>query len=388
MYPLLTFSRIMETSPSENMDLRSLNIEYFYMFSLPFWQTGAIGLQGQDESVNRLFEVLSARGGVQEIVDSLPGFKADLAGHIDDVSQMLTDVPEFLIRAERDRWRAALHRVNELLDEVEQGLPKGVVAPGLHLELPTLHQELLLGAVSVRYAAWAARGPSSHGGVNELLLILQCLEDGEAAEDDWKSCLVTELDRLQHQAELLEHLPEPLAGPKGELLGELQSWLEVALADSEDDARDWPDMAEELEQWGLNYSLYDVDFLMKRYSDVPTEMPVVNFALNSQRLYLDELAAAEVVDFALAHAVEAVEASSAEFLDQKGLTDLDKQTYGEAVDELLDTLEGLPEMAELEQLRQIGGEVQALVGRLLKLHQSSEGEGGSRMDYKTRGPDL
>ena len=75
--------------------------------------------------------------------------------------------------------------------------------------------------------------------------------------------------------------------------------------------------------------LYDLAFLQKRYSQVPTQIPALNFALNCQMLYLDELINGDMVDYAIEFAAETIQTGSEKFLEEHSLSTLAKHTYDE-----------------------------------------------------------
>jgi hypothetical protein len=252
-------------------------------------------------------------------------------------------------------------------------------------QLPQLSEQLTGHSLALRECAWAARGPSVHGGVNELLYLLDQLEV-DPTEDNMarlQAKLEVEHTRLENQAQMLGEIPEFMQAAMQELLPEYQQLLNLAGTFLEMEEEDAEEYLGQLEDWAAAYGSYDLDFLMKRYSQIPTPIPSLNLALNSQLLYLDEVVVEEVVDYAVVTAVETLQSAGEEFLQRTGLTEVVRHQYQELMEQMVDLLEGLPEVEDREMLREEGGKLVQLTGKFVALQGQSENESGSRLDYKT-----
>ena len=311
--------------------------------------------------------------------------RQELAVHQQDISSLIKDVPDFMVSVERASWLAAFSELNRLLKEAEENVRDTSKVKALSDEFSKLSEQLIGHSLALRECAWAARGPSVHGGVNELLYLLDQLEV-DPSEDNAARLQVkldVEFTRLENQAQMLGELPEFMQLAMQELLPEYQQLLNMAGAFLEMEEEEAEEYMGQLEDWATAYGSYDLDFLMKRYSQMPTPIPSLNLALNSQLLYLDEVVVEEIVDHAVNTAIETLQSAGEEFLQRTGLTEVVRHQYQELMEQMTDLLEGLPEVEDRDMLREEGGKLVQLTGRFVSLQGESESESGSRLDYKT-----
>ncbi len=336
-----------------------------------------------------MLEILTAHRqgtvGLEELMKAIQASRQELAVHQQDISALIKDVPDFMVSVERASWLAVFSELNRLLKEAEENVREAAKVSALSNELPRLSEQLTGHSLSLRECAWAARGPSVHGGVNELIYLLDQLEVDPT--DDNIARLQAKLDveftRLDNQAQMLGEIPEFMQVAMQELLPEYQQLLNLAGAFLEMEEEEAEEYMGQLEDWAAAYGSYDLDFLMKRYSQMPTPIPSLNLALNSQLLYLDEVVVEEIVDYAVNTAIETLQSAGEEFLQQTGLTEVVRHQYQELMEQMIDLLEGLPEVEDRDMLREEGGKLVQLTGKFVSLQGQSEGESGSRLDYKT-----
>lgn len=339
--------------------------------------------------MNSLLEILTAHRqgtvGLEELMKAIQASRQELAVHQQDISGLIKDVPDFMVSVERASWLAAFSELNRLLKEAEEIVRDTSKVSALSEEFPQLSEQLIGHSLALRECAWAARGPTVHGGVNELLYLLDQLEVDPS--DDNVARLQTKLDveftRLENQAQMLGELPEFMQPAMQELLPEYQQLLNMAGAFLEMEEEEAEEYMGQLEEWAAAYGSYDLDFLIKRYSQLPTPIPSLNLALNSQLLYLDEVVVEEIVDYAVNNAIETLQSAGEEFLQRTGLTEVVRHQYQELMEQMTDLLEGLPEVEDRDMLREEGGKLVQLTGKFVSLQGQSESESGSRLDYKT-----
>lgn len=339
--------------------------------------------------MNSLVEILTAyqQGGVglADLMTAVQAGRKEMAEHQKDISNLLKDVPDFLVSVERASWLAAFSEISRLLKEAEENVRDPDKVKALHENLPQLSEELTGHSLSLRECAWVARGPTVHGGVNELLYLLDQLEVDPTEERQAivSAKLDVEFTRLENQAQMMEQIPPFMQAAMEELLPEYQRLLETASVFLELEEAEAEEFMAQLEDWGMNFGAYDIDFLMKRYSQMPTPIPSLNLALNAQLLYLDEMVVVEMVDYAASTAIETLQSAGEEFLKTPNLSDVVRHQYEELMEQMVELLEGIPEIEEREQLKEEGGRLVELVGRFVSLQSQNEKESGSRLDYKT-----
>ena len=246
---------------------------------------------------------------LEELSKDLTQTREEMQAHRSDISGMLAEIPDFLVALEQENWLSVFTRIDDKLSKAEKDVQNRALLQELANELPAWSEELLVNSLTVREAAWAARGPSSHAGVNELLyLIEQYLDDpNEERLEILGMKLEAEAARFEYQAEAYQNLPEFAAAAMEQLLPEYRDLLEKVSQITELEEEETEVLFEELEQWANSYTLYDIEFLQKRYSRVPTLIPAVNFAMNCQMLYFDELVTEDMVDYSIEAAVETLE---------------------------------------------------------------------------------
>jgi hypothetical protein len=335
-----------------------------------------------------LIEKLKARLAdqitLEDMAQAFVQAREELTRHENESLRFVAGAPDELVGPERQSAQAAYHAYRELIAEGERGIRDGATLNGVMERLSATGEQLGLALAGLREIGWAARGPSSHPGANELLALLEGLARGrEELEDDLELALERELERADHQAEALAKLPDFVREAQEESLRTYKEWLSGVIEAPDEDPRDWDAMIEELEQWATDYSTFDLDHLLRRYSSVPTGIPCVNFALNCQRLELEELISEDMVDYAIEQALSTLKEGQDRFLASSSLDDVDRQRHQELVKELCNALDGLPEADETAALQEVGGGMVRSVGELMAIHQRVEAaQAGSRMDYR------
>ena len=326
----------------------------------------------EDLSLNELSSVLSQ--SLQEI-DS----------HRSDIASMLSSIPDFLVSSERNQWQSAYNELEKTLSDAEKNLRDSDFLRATHQDIEKHWVELVSQSLCVREAAWAARGPSSHPGANEILHIIEQIleEPNEILYELLSARLEVEASRFEHQAESYQELPEFIALAMEELLPEFRDLLEQLFS--------VPDLASDeieplylaLEQWALKFSLYDLDFLTKRYSQVPTTIPTLNFALNCKMLHFDQLVNDEMVDHAAEFALETLQNASSAFLENQTLNAVDQDVFMERQKALSEEIEVIPEATSREELKELGEEIARLSEELISAQDAAETNSGSRLDFKS-----
>jgi hypothetical protein len=337
--------------------------------------------------VSFLIETMRARLAEQATLEELANVfeqsRTELAQHENESLAFLAGAPDELVSHERQSVQAAYAAYRELITEGERGIRDKAALQSVLERLEAGGQQLGLALAGLREIGWSARGPSSHPGANELLAILEGLAQEHQLEDAFEAALERELSRIEHQCERLSQLPDFVREAQEELLRTYQEWLSGVLEAPDDDPREWDDMIEQLEQWATDYSTFDLDYLLRRYSTVPTAIPCVNFALNCQRLDLEELIASDMVDYAIETALTTLKEGQERFLGSSQVTDVDRQRHAELVHEICAGLDDLPSADEVQALQDLGTRLSQSVGELIAIHRRAEAaQAGSRMDYK------
>lgn len=338
--------------------------------------------------VEELNAHLAGQLNVEGLMEALKRARDELSEHHTDVTSMIVEVPEFLVAQERDQWLETYSKLEQKVSRAEEKVADKEYLSGLAQEVPPLLDELLGLSFGVREAAWAARGPSSHPGANELLHLMEefVADPNERAAELLMSKLEVEFARFENQAEIYQGLPEFAALAMEQLLPEYKEILEaVSRIEELEEEEEVEQLFAQLEDWAVNYSVYDIDFIVKRYSHVPTPVPAINLALNTQLLLVDGLVTEDMVYYAVDNAVETLQTASQEFLKEQTLSDVDAHAYDEVFNKLLTGLETLPEVEEKEDLKERGGELIDLTSQFVALQKRGETEAGSRLDYKSEG---
>ena len=339
-----------------------------------------------------LVEALRARVnnelGLDELMTELQSGLSHMETHRREIASMLEGVPDFMVAIERDDWASTASQLEGRLKKVLDDVRTPATVKSMSDDIAGLIDELHIKSLGLRESAWSARGPSSHPGVNELLYILDRLADTPDEEMEMMGeylslKLDAEFARLEHQGGMYQELPEFLAQAMEELLPEYQEILTRVSSYQEMEEEEFEGLFEQLEAWGMSYSAFDLDFLSKRYSSVPTSLPCVNFALNCQLLYLDEVVTDDMVDYSVGQAVEIIQTGSDKFLEEQKLSDLDLHVYKEVLSDLVSALESIPEIEDKPELQEFGGELINLCNKFIGLQNRAETESGSRFDYKT-----
>ena len=337
--------------------------------------------------MSHLLEALEARiteqNSLEELARVFEETLVEIGQHENVALQFVAGAPDDLVAPERAAVQSAYQDYRDLIEEGQEGIRDRQTLQRVKEKLESVSQALGRSVIHLREIAWAAIGPSSHPGANELLSVLEGLAEGHALEERLDQVIEQELERVRHQAPMLEHLPEFARGPQEASLVAYEEWLTSVLEGGDDDSREWDDMIEELEQWATDYSTFDLDFLIRRYSAVPTAIPSVNFALNCQMLELEELVTSDMVDYAIDHAQKALQDGQTRFFSGAALSDVERDRHEELVEELCADLDELPEVEDDKELQSLGEGVIKKVAELVHLHGRTEGgQTGSRMDFR------
>lgn len=341
--------------------------------------------------MSELVEALAAhlRGefGLDQLLTSIQQTRKEMTTHQKDVASMLAGVPDFLVAFERDEWTATFTTLEKMLEDAEEKFRERSVIDHLAGEVPQLLEDLTAHSLSVREAAWAARGPTSHAGVNEILYLMESLLDDGGESDQlfevFQAKLEIELTRFEAQAELYQELPEFLAAAMEELLPQYRELLEAAAALDELEEQELEEVFAGFEEWGANFSACDLDYLSRRYSQVPTPIPAVNRALNFQMLLMEEMIEPEMVEYAVEQALEILNHGCDKFLEERSLSAVDAHAYGECRTLISSGLEELLDCEDDDAIKRVGGQMISNVGRLVEIQSQAETEGGTRLDYKS-----
>ncbi len=329
---------------------------------------------------------IAERNSLEELARVFEETLVEISSHEQASLGFLAGAPDDLVGPERQAAQNAYHAYRELIRKGQESIRDRASLREVQESLESIAQELGLALAGLQEIGWAARGPSSHPGANELLALLEGLAEGNELEERFEQVVEQELERVRHQAPFLDKLPDFARELQEKSLVVYEEWLVGVLEAGEDDAREWDDMIEELEQWATDYSSSDLDFLVRRYSGVPTAIPSVNFALNCQMLELEELISGDIVDYAIDSARKALREGQDQFFQGATLNDVDRDRHEELVEELCADLDELPEVEDAQDLQQFGGEIIAKVAELVSLHGRTEGgQAGSRMDYRDEG---
>lgn len=261
--------------------------------------------------------------------------------------------------------QAAYASYGRLIARGEEAIADQAALSEVLEELRLAGHKLGQARAGLREIGWAARGPSSHPGANEILALMAGLARQEPLEDALETVLERELDRVGLQLGDLGSLPDFIREPQQELLSELAEWLREMLQAPVDGTRDWEALGQELEQWASDYSSFDLDFMLRRYSAVPTAHPWVNFALNCRRLDLEELIPGEMVGYAIGRALATLAEEHESLQSEPRLNEADRQRHGEVTSEICRCLVGMPETDGLRELPRLaawlGGAVTELI---------------------------
>lgn len=326
---------------------------------------------------------ISERNSLEELARVFEETLVEIGQHENLALQFVAGAPEELVAPERAAVQSAYQEYRDLIADGQEKIRDRSALETVLARHEKVSSNLGRAVVHLREIAWAAIGPSSHPGANELLSILEALAQGDGMEERLEQVVEQELERVKHQAPMLDSLPDFAREPQEKSLAAYEEWLVGVLEAGDDDPREWDDMIEELEQWATEYSTYDLDFLVRRYSAVPTSIPAVNFALNCQMLELEELITGEMVDYAIDNAQKALQEGQERFFEGASLNDVDRDRHEELVEELCADLDELPEVEEAKDLQELGEGVIKKVAELVNLHGRTEGgQTGSRMDYR------
>lgn len=328
---------------------------------------------------------LRGERSLADLSSDLINFRQELERHRSDIFLMLTNIPDFLVETERANWLASYSKIDDLFSKAEDDVRNHDALKELGANFSSYSDELMMHSLALREAAWVARGPSSHAGVNELLYLAEQFLDDPT--DDRHELLQAKVDieflRLEHQAKALPELPEFAYAAMEEILPEYQGLLEGLAQIAELPEEEHEVLIQAFEEWAAAFAQYDIDFLQRRYSKVPTLIPAINFALNCQMLLLEGLVNDEMVDHAVSLALETVEKGSEQFLEEKSLSVLEKHSYDELITRLLEEVQNLPEATEPSVLKEVGNELIGLVATFSDMQTKAEDHGGSRLDFKS-----
>lgn len=203
-----------------------------------------------------------------------------------------------------------------------------------------------------REELWQSSGPSTHPGVNQLISLLAARNEEalpEHVEREW--------ERLEAQEKLLETQPDFLKAVFQTLFKELRALLDE-IVELLEDGDPWDDLEEikgELWEWALDYSAHDVEGLYKKCCTAPTQLPMVNYALNARRLYLEGFLTREFYNHIAQLALKELSKFAAWIQSQQDRLDAHHVTeYYEVNSRLGQMLDVLGRISEVEQVRQLG----------------------------------
>lgn len=319
-------------------------------------------------AMSRLWESLKTGAGLQDVAESLEAERRELEAHRTRFRESLAGLDEALVAPERQAVERSFDDYGDWLSGLERTLAVGLDHATAAARLEALSREMAAAQLRSRDAAWQARGPTGHPGVNELLALVD-------RQPDFLDACERELLRVAAQQEVLPDLPPFIAEAWDELLPAHRDWLEETL---EAGGFDPEEAQAHLLDWGLQYTACDVDYLSRKYSARPTRLPPVNFALNAQRLCLEGLVAPELVE----HAVQSV----LELLEEAGVhqgPEAARASYADAATTLREQLEALSGIDDVEELQEHGARVNRIVDLLTAARQELESQRGhARLDYR------
>ncbi|HIB64492.1 MAG TPA: hypothetical protein EYO33_05105 [Phycisphaerales bacterium] len=203
---------------------------------------------------------------------------------------------------------------------------------------------------------WASRGPSTHPGLNELLVFLKGKD-----EDALYAHIKSEGKRVEAQDRILSSQPEFVRETLTSLIDEYYDLLQDIVESMEEGAlsEERDDFLERLKLWGDEYSCHDINGLRLKYDSHPTAIPDVNFCLNMRRLYLEEFVSGHLFD----HSFESARAELRQVMDwvetDERVSLGDKSQYKKLHQIILERLEDVARAKSLEDLKEVG---QACVG--------------------------
>ena len=334
-------------------------------------------LRDWEAVVSLLIDTLRARlankATLDELAQVIEQSRSELSRHENESLTSLAGAPNELVDYERRGAQAAYQRYRDLLCEGQATLGDSAALTELIENLEIAGEELGLALDRVREVAWVARGPSTHPGANELLSLLQGLARGHDLKGSFEIALERELELAERQWEHLAELPEFVREAQEESLKLYQEWLRGVLAAPENGPQEWDAMTEELEQWAADYSSFDLDYLLRRYSAAPTAIPSLNFALNCQRLDLEELLPEEMVAYAISSAATALREEEERFLTAcSSLTSPERQRYRELTNLIRTALQELPRAREATVLAELGAALAPTINDLVAIHRRAE----------------
>jgi hypothetical protein len=232
-------------------------------------------------------------------MEALDEAERDLAEKQEEYRALYDLLPESRGKSESAALEKAFASYDRLLDRFREQVGSEDESKEKIEELTAALKRLKSLQFDFRESVWAHRGPSTQPGLNELLGLLA---------DRKKEAILLHIDRewvrLKGQLELLDTLPDFLKPIVGELLSEYRGMLHttVELLEADGDWSDLEELREQFVEWGDEYSCHDLGGLYRKYSDLPTAFPDVNFALNARLLYLDGYIIEELSDHAFSEA--------------------------------------------------------------------------------------
>ena len=327
-----------------------------------------------------LIDTLRARladlATLDELACVIEQSRCELSRHENESLGFLAGAPTEHVDYERRVAQAANRRYRDLLNKEEATLGDNIALEALIAELEIAGEQLGLALDRVRDVGWVTRGPSTHPGANELLSLLQGLARGHNLKESFQNAVERELERTERQWEHLPELPEFVREVQQESLNLYQEWLHDVLAAAENGPQEWDAVIEELEQWAADYSSFDLDYLRRRYSAAPTAIPSLNFALNCQRLDLEELLPEEMVAYAISSADTALREEEERFLATcSSLTDPERQRYRKLTEQIRAGLQDLPRAREATVLAELGAALAPTINELVAMHRRAESAG-------------
>jgi hypothetical protein len=224
-------------------------------------------------------DVLAGRADIADLLRSAEETTAEARRQLDDVRSRLQEETEESRAAMQGETLAAESSFEDFLRLAESCRayasdfdPERLRL--VHSELPLAASRLHLDLTRLHEALWICRGPSTHGGLNQLLALVH----SDADLQSLYGLVPLELEKLQlWQSGIHQTEPAPLRGAAQEFAQELRGWLQRCPTQA-DFLDAW---AEEGELLGREFARYDFHYLNRRHGASPTPLRLLNLALNA-----------------------------------------------------------------------------------------------------------
>lgn len=270
-------------------------------------------------------ELMAQQADYRELYKHLPRDGRELEDAFNHYTRLLDNFRELLSTQE-----APEDRVQELLEALRH-------LKGLQFDF--------------KEKLWASRGPSTHPGLNELIVLLKGSD-----EDALYAHIKSEGKRVEGQDRILDSQPEFVRAELTSLIDEYYDSLRDILESMEEGAltEERDDFVERLQLWGDEYSCHDINGLRLKYDAHPTALPDVNFCLNMRRLYLEEFVSGHLFD----HSFESARTELKRVMDwvetDERVSLSDKSRYKKLHVTILERLEDVARAKDLDDLKEVG----------------------------------